>query len=481
MNIQKQLIALLLSLGFLTQTSLAYQPNFHMQRQTQEALAHQLDTYESKQIKNAWIAYNQHDYVKAFNKANPLAKKGNVSAQGLLAVLYLKGLGVSQSDKKAMYWFRKAADQGNATAQYSLGIMYTNGYGVAQNEQLASQWYRKAADQNHSSAQFYLGGRYEQGRGVEQNYDEALKWYNKAFASGHVDAGSNIVRLTQEITAAKAQRNKPQPVQFVVQSKPNSQDEFYVLLAQKPAATINKKRWLFVIGIENYRKTDSILYSRNSAETFSKVASHTLGIHPSRRVVLLDEQASGGAIQDELRLMLRKVREGDEVYFYYSGHGLPVPEEGNAPYLLPSDKIPDFIAEDAFYKAESIYRLLEDSKASSVIAFMDACFTGQTDGKSIFMGTKAATRLQPKKIGYSSQGKLAIITAGTNKQFSNAYQEKEHRLFTYYLMHSMLTGKYKNIGRLSEKVRSDVYDKSLDLGGLNEQSPVFTGNPDLQL
>ncbi len=150
---------------------------------------------------------------------------------------------------------------------------------------------------------------------------------------------------------------------FLLKEQKAFEDDIPQLLAKTPAVPVNRSNWLFVIGIGQYEQTDDILYSRRSAELFAQVASKTLGVHESRKVVLLDKQASSGAIQDQLRLMLDKVKSGDKIWFYYSGHGLPVAEKGNAPYLLPADKIPDFIASDDFYQAQSIYRLLQNSAA----------------------------------------------------------------------------------------------------------------------
>ena len=267
---------------------------------------------------------------------------------------------------------------------------------------------------------------------------------------------------------------------FLLKEQKDFEDDIPQLLAKTPAVPVNRSNWLFVIGIGQYEQTDDILYSRRSAELFAQVASKTLGVHESRKVVLLDKQASSGAIQDQLRLMLDKVRAGDKIWFYYSGHGLPVAEKGNAPYLLPADKIPDFIASDDFYQAQSIYRLLQNSAASQVVAFMDSCFTGTTDGKSVFGGAKAATRLQPKRLSIAPTDKMAVLTAGTDKQFSNALPETGHRLFTYYLMKAMLKG-YDRVGDFANRVSADVSDKSLDLGGLNRQTPVLVGNPNLRL
>ncbi|MBD3727621.1 MAG: caspase family protein, partial [Moraxella osloensis] len=267
---------------------------------------------------------------------------------------------------------------------------------------------------------------------------------------------------------------------YVLQEHKNFNDDIPQLLATAKAAPIDRKKWLFVVGIGKYEKTDDILYSRRSAEWFAKVASKTLGIQKGRQVVLLDQKASSGAIKDELKLMLSKVKKGDEIIFYYSGHGIPVAEKDNQPFILPADKIPDFVADDDFFQAQKIYRELANSNASSVVAFMDSCFTGQTDGKSLFAGAKAATRLTPKQFKPNPNGNLAILTAGNEKQFSNAYGEKGHRLFSYYVMKGLLKG-YEQVGDLAVKVQGDVTDTSLDLGGLNRQTPVFSGNGKLKL
>ena len=241
------------------------------------------------------------------------------------------------------------------------------------------------------------------------------------------------------------------------------------------AAEVDKSRWLFVIGAGQYQETDDILYSRRSAEWFAKVAAKTLGIHPSRQEVLLDKGATSGAIKDKLKRLLSKVAKGDTIYFYYSGHGLPVPEKGNAAYMLPTDKIPDFVGEDDFYQVQQIYDRLRASPAAQVVAFMDSCFTGQTDGKSVFGGTKAATRLAPKKVALESSGKMAVLTAGNERQYSNAFPQRGHRLFSYYVMRELMAN-HADVGSLFTQVRAKVSLESLDLGGSNRQDPVFQGN-----
>ena len=124
-------------------------------------------------------------------------------------------------------------------------------------------------------------------------------------------------------------------------------DDLIELLEKIKPARFDDKKWLFVIGAEDYKNTDSIVYSRRSAERFVEVASKVFGIKSNRRVVLL-EGATGGAIEDQLKAMLRKVRKGESIYFYYSGHGIPIRNSvtrKNTPYMLAIDHEPSLIEE----------------------------------------------------------------------------------------------------------------------------------------
>ena len=109
---------------------------------------------------------------------------------------------------------------------------------------------------------------------------------------------------------------------------------------------------------------------------------------------------------------------------------------------------------------------------------LDSCFSGSTDGKSVLKGV-GATMLIPDLPLLNREGKLAVITAGTDNEYSNALPGKQHRLFSYYLMRALLTGKYRNIGDLHATVYDAVVEESRNLGGTNRQTPQLQGNPNL--
>ncbi len=257
-------------------------------------------------------------------------------------------------------------------------------------------------------------------------------------------------------------------------------DDIPQKLERFTAAEIDPNKWLFVIGVEKYRKTDNIVFSRRSAELFAEVAHKTLGIGKDRTTILLDDAASSGAIEDNLRELLEKVDQEDSIYFYFSGHGIPVPDDDNEPYILPADKIPKHIGNSKFYRVNSIYKLLERSGAGQVFAFMDSCFTGPK-GVAAQIGPAQIrpAQIRPKKPRIEDDGKLAVLTAGTEVQYSNAYWDKGHCLFSYFLLQELLEG-HETFGGLVLQVQEKVKEHTKP-DGVQKQNPVFKGNKDLQL
>ncbi len=155
-----------------------------------------------------------------------------------------------------------------------------------------------------------------------------------------------------------------------------------------------------------------------------------------------------------------------------------MPDKGYEPYILPADKIPQFIGDDAFYRVANIYKALQSSKARQVFLFMDSCFTGQADGRPV-MGDVANAVIRPKKLRISKNGKLALLTAGTEDHFSNAYRSKGHRMFSYFLMRQLLSG-HKTFGELALQVEAQVAHQTKGFGS-QKQNPVSQGNLQLQL
>lgn len=249
----------------------------------------------------------------------------------------------------------------------------------------------------------------------------------------------------------------------------------------KQAANANKdnKKWAFVVGIENYVFSEKISYAKRSAKLYADVLIKTQGVPKNHVTLLIDERATGNIIKNSLKSMLRKVKKGDTIYFYYNGHGIPVPSEKNEPYMLASDMSVEFVQDDKFFALKNIYKLLTDSKADNVVAVVDSCFSGATDGKVLLKGV-AAARLVPKKIGFDAQ-KMSIITAGQKRQYSNGYDKKGHRLFSYFVMKDLIKGS-SDMSTLYNQVYRQTKNTSYELyGDLRVQEPSIDGNKKLKL
>lgn len=117
------------------------------------------------------------------------AERGNDGAQLLLAFEYLHGDAARKKDeKKAVFWFERAAVQGNVVAQKMLGDLYEQGRGVSENLKVSADWRTKAALRGNTEAQVNLGRMYLVGAGVKKDTQKAEYWLHRAAIEGNSEA-----------------------------------------------------------------------------------------------------------------------------------------------------------------------------------------------------------------------------------------------------------------------------------------------------
>jgi TPR repeat protein len=139
-------------------------------------------------------AYEADNYSLAINKLQPLAEKGDASAQYALGNFYRLGGGLKQDYAEALKWLRLAASpsrhkKGLANAQKVLGWLYHKGTGVHKDYVRSMEWYRRAARQGDTFSQQELALMYRYGEGVPKSYIMAYIWYDIAFTNGLKIAG----------------------------------------------------------------------------------------------------------------------------------------------------------------------------------------------------------------------------------------------------------------------------------------------------
>ena len=251
------------------------------------------------------------------------------------------------------------------------------------------------------------------------------------------------------------------------------------LLAKSSQVKTDKKRWLFVVGIEQYEYTDNISYAKRSAEMFVKIIQKKLGVKKQNSYVMINRGATQATIKTNMKKMLRRVKAGDTIYFYYNGHGVPIPALKNAPYMLASDTEPDFVADEKFFSLQNIYNKLSDSKASKIVAVVDSCFSGVTDAKAVLKGV-AATKMVAKSVSFDKD-KMVVMSAGKANQYSNGYNKKGYRLFSFFVMKNILEGD-TSIKQLYKDTKTQTYDTSIEeYGDSRTQEPTIEGNFRMEL
>ena len=69
----------------------------------------------------------------------------------------MAGFGVPLSHKKALEFFKAAAEKGNADAQFNLGAMHIAGMGVKKAHDKALHYFTLSAHQGHTLSLYNLG------------------------------------------------------------------------------------------------------------------------------------------------------------------------------------------------------------------------------------------------------------------------------------------------------------------------------------
>ncbi|MDD5628477.1 MAG: caspase family protein [Elusimicrobia bacterium] len=188
-----------------------------------------------------------------------------------------------------------------------------------------------------------------------------------------------------------------------------------------------------VVGIEDY---SSLPAARFAARDAQAVAAHLKALGwPQRNIALLTGvQATKTGLAKHLEAWLpNNAGEQSTVFFYYSGHGAPQPETGEA-YLVPFDGDPEYLAETG-YPLQRLYERLGALKAKRVIVALDSCFSGAGGRSVLAQGTRPL--VNKVDVGSLSGSKVVSLSASQASQISGTAEDERHGLFTYYLLQGL--------------------------------------------
>lgn len=195
----------------------------------------------------------------------------------------------------------------------------------------------------------------------------------------------------------------------------------------------DESKFAIVVGVESYQALPKADHAGRDARA---VKAHLLGLgYPERNIVLLtDQQAGKSGLEKYLESWLQRNTTADsKVLFYFSGHGAPNPEDGQA-YLMPWDGDPKFL-EATGYPVKRLYAKLNALKAKQVLVAMDACFSGVGGRSVVAKGTRPL--VGKVDLGAGVAGRVAGLTASASDEVTGTDEASGHGLFTYQLLKSL--------------------------------------------
>ncbi len=233
-----------------------------------------------------------------------------------------------------------------------------------------------------------------------------------------------------------------------------------------------------VIGVESYQYVSDATYAYNDAEVFREYLADTLGYKKSRIKLATNSKAT----QAELSKLLgpngwiaRNVKaKKSDVVVYFSGHGIP-DAKNKKTGLLPFDVDPNY---SIGLTLKELYNTLGSLDARSVTVFLDTCFSGQGRENQTLLADSRGIQIVPKERNVPNN--VTVLSAATAGQISGPIREKEHGLFTYYLLKGMggeadsNKDKKLTIAELGKYVHSMVKESAAITG--REQTPEMQGD-----
>ena len=217
-----------------------------------------------------------------------------------------------------------------------------------------------------------------------------------------------------------------------------------ILAGLPKAKKTNRYGVAIIIGNRDYRRyhsdTPDVSYAHNDAEAMKTYVTRTLG-YPESRVIMIKDATSAKVTETfgtrgharEGRLA-RFVREGkSDVFVYYSGHGVPCKEKENygRGFLLPVDADPARVNLTG-YALETLYGVLAQLKARSVVVILESCFSGGSHAGTLF--PKASFPMLRITTPRQNLENGAVLTATGPSEIASWDADARLGLFTRYLL-----------------------------------------------
>ena len=262
-----------------------------------------------------------------------------------------------------------------------------------------------------------------------------------------------------------------------------------------PSSNNKIEGYALVIGNEDYASYQSELstnqnvpFANRDAESFKNYLQKMYNM-PSENIELVID----GTLA-EMRDKISKFKKlieinneldlGNQFVFYYSGHGMPS-ETSNDPFIMPVD-VSGYTVDEAI----SLNKLLKDFGGegnTKVTLVIDACFSGasrspeplikvkgvgskklrdrvkkKTSSKSYFNYYLPVSSVNVEYINPNIGKNMLLISSSSGEETSLTYDDKQHGLFTYFLLKFLKSSKGEILIKdLFNKLKKEVSIQSI--------------------
>jgi hypothetical protein len=192
---------------------------------------------------------------------------------------------------------------------------------------------------------------------------------------------------------------------------------------------INDKTFVIIIANENYSNEVKVQYAINDGKIFKGYCEKTLGI-PSKNI-RYSPDATFGTMKSSIKWIsdVTAAFNGQaKIVFYYAGHGMPNEADKSA-YLLPVDGFSgDY---ETAIKLDDLYSKISSNPSQQITVFLDACFSGSVRDNGMLASARGV-KIKPNS--NTINGNMVVFSAASGEETAFPYKEKQHGLFTYFLL-----------------------------------------------
>ena len=418
------------------------------------ASAVDIDKKTLSALENIRQGYMQY----GFNELRKVAITNGLAAQFYVAVCYENGIGVDKNLTDAFKMYRKAAERGLPDAMFHIASFYRDGVVVAQDTSREKEWLQRF---NQKGGQLLLPD-------IMQNYHEGLQHANNYALNPQVNNNLNIQQTKQNeasqqrvdnLTNIKKQQTSQtdSPISVIPPKEKKSDVDQNIPNGKQTRL----QTFALIISNENYMDVDDVPNALNDGKVFAEYCKKTLGLPDSNVRLVTDATLNRMRSQLNWLMQVMDAFKGEaNIIFYYAGHGIP-DETNFSSYLLPTDGYGSDV--NSGISLNELYSKFSKKKSKSIVILLDACFSGANRNGNMLTSARGVAIKAKQNV---PKGNMVVLSAAQGDETAYPYSEKQHGMFTYYLLKKLQETKGDvTLGELGDYLTNEVMKQSIVING----------------